>query len=66
MMKKRTLGFWEIWNMSFGLLAIQIDFALQNANVSPIFQTLDAKTSDSPILCFDKFDHSAHYWRCSK
>ena len=49
-MKKRTLGFWEIWNMSFGFLGIQMGFALQNANVSRIFQTLGAKVEDIPIL----------------
>ena len=49
-MKKRTLGFWEIWNMSFGFLGIQMGFALQNANVSRIFQTLGASIEDIPIL----------------
>src|SRR6056300_1981316 len=49
-MKKRTLGFWEIWNMSFGFLGIQMGFALQNANVSRIFQTLGAAVDDIPIL----------------
>ena len=38
-MKKRKLGFWEIWNMSFGFLGIQFGFALQNANTSRIFET---------------------------
>ncbi|AHM62893.1 putative transport protein [Flammeovirgaceae bacterium 311] len=37
---KRRLSFWEIWNMSFGFLGIQFGFALQNANVSRIFETL--------------------------
>ncbi|WP_340064530.1 MFS transporter [Ascidiimonas aurantiaca] len=41
-MKKRTLSFWEIWNMSFGFLGIQFGFALQNANTSRIFETLGA------------------------
>lgn len=36
--------------MSFGFLGIQIGFALQNANVSRIFQTLGAKVEDIPIL----------------
>ncbi|MEO6347590.1 MAG: MFS transporter, partial [Aquaticitalea sp.] len=43
-------GFWEIWNMSFGFLGIQMGFALQNANVSRIFQTLGAEIDDIPIL----------------
>jgi maltose/moltooligosaccharide transporter len=37
---KPRLSFWEIWNMSFGFLGIQFGFALQNANVSRIFETL--------------------------
>jgi len=49
-MEKRKLGFWEIWNMSFGFLGIQMGFALQNANVSRIFQTLGAEIDDIPIL----------------
>ncbi|THD69769.1 MFS transporter [Robertkochia marina] len=49
-MKKRKLSFWEIWNMSFGFLGIQMGFALQNANVSRIFQTLGADIEDIPIL----------------
>lgn len=43
-----TLG--QIFNMSFGFLGIQFGFALQNANVSRIFQTLGAKIDDIPIL----------------
>jgi len=49
-MEKRKLGFWEIWNMSFGFLGIQMGFALQNANVSRIFQTLGASIDDIPAL----------------
>jgi maltose/moltooligosaccharide transporter len=41
-MKKPRLSFWQIWNMSFGFLGIQFGFALQNANVSRIFETLGA------------------------
>ncbi len=47
---KPLLSFWEIWNMSFGFLGIQIGFALQNANVSRIFETLGAKVENIPIL----------------
>ncbi|HSR15880.1 MAG TPA: MFS transporter [Gemmatimonadales bacterium] len=47
---KPALSFWEIWNMSFGFLGIQIGFALQNANVSRIFETLGASVEDIPIL----------------
>ncbi|MGH8263451.1 MAG: MFS transporter [Steroidobacteraceae bacterium] len=44
------LGFWQIWNMCFGFLGIQFGFALQNANVSRIFQTLGAANDQIPIL----------------
>ncbi len=47
---KPKLSFWQLWNMSFGFLGIQFGFALQNANVSRIFQTLGAKVDDIPIL----------------
>jgi maltose/moltooligosaccharide transporter len=49
-MEKRKLSFWQIWNMSFGFLGIQMGFALQNSNVSRIFQTLGANIDDIPIL----------------
>jgi maltose/moltooligosaccharide transporter len=47
---KPRLSFWQIWNMSFGFLGIQFGFALQNANVSRIFETLGAKVENIPIL----------------
>jgi maltose/moltooligosaccharide transporter len=47
---KPRLTFWEIWTMSFGFLGIQFGFALQNANVSRIFETLGAKVENIPIL----------------
>ncbi len=50
MSKRPTLSFWQIWNMSFGFLGIQFGFALQNANVSRIFETLGANIEDIPIL----------------
>jgi maltose/moltooligosaccharide transporter len=49
-MQKPRLSFWQIWNMSFGFLGIQFGFALQNANVSRIFETLGAKIDSIPIL----------------
>jgi len=49
-MQKRTLNFWEIWNMSFGFLGIQFGFALQGGFMSRIFQTLGAEIDDIPIL----------------
>jgi maltose/moltooligosaccharide transporter len=50
MMEKPRLSFWQIWNMSFGFLGIQFGFALQNANVSRIFETLGANKEALPIL----------------
>ena len=49
-MQKPRLSFWQIWNMSFGFLGIQFGFALQNANVSRIFETLGASIDNIPIL----------------
>jgi maltose/moltooligosaccharide transporter len=49
-MEKPRLSFWQIWNMSFGFLGIQFGFALQNANVSRIFETLGAQIDQIPIL----------------
>ncbi len=49
-MSKPRLTFWQIWNMSFGFLGIQFGFALQNANVSRIFETLGASIDSIPIL----------------
>lgn len=42
MFQKRRLSFWEIWNLSFGFLGIQMGFALQNANASRILQSFGA------------------------
>jgi len=47
---KPTLTFWQIWNMCFGFFGIQFGFALQNADVSRIFQTLGANMDDIAIL----------------
>lgn len=47
---KPKLTFWQIWNMSFGFLGIQFGFALQNANVSRIFESLGADIGSIPIL----------------
>ena len=50
MTAKPQVSFWQIWNMCFGFLGIQFGFALQNANVSRIFQTLGAQVEQIPIL----------------
>ena len=44
------LGFWSIWNMSFGFLGIQFGFALQGGFMSRIFQTLGADKEAIPLL----------------
>ncbi len=49
-LQKPRLGFWQLWNMSFGYVGIQFGFALQNANVSRIFETLGAHVDQIPIL----------------
>lgn len=41
-MEKKQLSFWQIWNMSFGFLGIQMGFALQNANASRMLQSFGA------------------------
>lgn len=48
--QKPELNFWQIWNMCFGFLGIQFGFALQNSNVSRIFQTLGADMAMIPML----------------
>ena len=48
--QKPRLSRSQIWNMSFGFLGIQFGFALQNANMSRIFQTLGANIDDISIL----------------
>ena len=40
--KKRDLGFWPLWNLSFGFFGVQIAYSLQSANISRIFATLGA------------------------
>lgn len=44
------LSFWSIWNMCLGFLGLQFAFALQNANVSRIFQSLGASLEQIPLL----------------
>src|SRR5476649_8498 len=47
---KPALTFLQIWNMCFGFLGLQFAFALQNANVSRIFQSLGADLDQIPIM----------------
>ena len=39
-----------LWNISFGFFGIQIGFALQNANMSRIFQSLGSSVDNLPVL----------------
>jgi maltose/moltooligosaccharide transporter len=41
-MQKTKLGFWQLWNISFGFFGVQIAYSLQSANISRIFATLGA------------------------
>jgi maltose/moltooligosaccharide transporter len=47
---KPRLGLAQMWNISFGFFGIQIGFALQNANMSRIFQSLGTSLDDLPAL----------------
>ncbi len=49
-MDKPRLGYWQIWNMSFGFLGIQFGWGLQMANMSAIYEYLGAKAEDIPML----------------
>ena len=39
---KPKLTFWQIWNISFGFLGVQIGYSLQNANTSRILSAIGA------------------------
>ncbi|MDE3124474.1 MAG: SLC45 family MFS transporter [Bacteroidota bacterium] len=39
---KPRLRFWQIWNISFGFLGVQIGYSLQNANTSRILSAIGA------------------------
>ena len=39
---KPKLHFWQIWNISFGFLGVQIGYSLQNANTSRILSAIGA------------------------
>ncbi|WP_286262780.1 MFS transporter [Thalassotalea atypica] len=47
---KPQLSFWQIWNVSFGFLGVQIGFALQNGNVSRILSDLGADLSSLSLF----------------
>lgn len=41
--QKPRMSFWQIWNMSFGFMGIQLGFALQNSNASGILRNYGAE-----------------------
>lgn len=41
-MEKPKLSFWQIWNLSFGFLGVQIGYSLQNGNTSTILEAYGA------------------------
>ncbi|HEX5171522.1 MAG TPA: MFS transporter [Cyclobacteriaceae bacterium] len=41
--RKPLMSFWQIWNMSFGFMGIQMGFALQNSNASGILRNYGAE-----------------------
>lgn len=47
---KPKLGFWQIWNISFGFLGIQFGWGLQLGNMSAIYEYLGATPDELPIL----------------
>ena len=49
-MQKPKLSFWEIWNLSFGFLGVQIGYSLQNSNTSSIFKSLGADTGQLSLF----------------
>lgn len=50
-MTKPKLSFWQIWNLSFGFLGVQIGYSLQNSNTSSIFKSLGADVN-----------HLSYFW----
>jgi maltose/moltooligosaccharide transporter len=48
--QRPRLGFWQIWNMSFGFFGIQFGWGLQMANMSPIYKYLGASDAQIPML----------------
>ena len=50
-MTKPKLSFWQIWNLSFGFLGVQIGYSLQNSNTSSIFESQGADVS-----------HLSYFW----
>lgn len=50
MKKKPSLPFWQIWNISFGFLGIQIGYSLQSSQTSRILAALGADPNHLPLF----------------
>jgi len=50
MKQKPNLTFWQLWNLSFAYLGIQIGYSLQGTQMSGIFTALGAPDQDLAIL----------------
>ena len=48
--QKPNLTFWQLWNLSFAYLGIQIGYSLQGTQMSGIFSALGAPDQDLAIL----------------
>ena len=49
-MQKRTLSFWDMFNLSFGFFGVQTAYALQNNSNSRIFASLGADPHDLSLF----------------
>ena len=50
MKHKPSLTFWQIWNVSFGFLGIQIGYSLQSSQTSRILSALGADPHELPLF----------------
>ena len=50
MKRKPQLSFWQIWNLSFGFLGVQIGYSLQNSNTSGMLKSFGADLSSLSLF----------------
>ena len=50
MKRKPKLSFWQIWNLSFGFLGVQIGYSLQNSNTSGLLKSFGADLSSLSLF----------------
>src|SRR5688572_17316061 len=48
--QRARLTFWQMANLSFGFLGIQLGWGLQLANMSAIYERLGARPDEVPLL----------------